>query len=124
MTTGLTAQPIGGTKVALAPAAFAGMLGAALLAGGLLGVATKSAVDSINANQAIVQTAAAVASVQSSERLERTAQIAVGRGPTVGDLDVGGSRPQVARHEADHIGLSERLFPVTSRHSLEHGPLK
>jgi hypothetical protein len=100
------------------------MLGAALLARGLLGVATKSAVDSLNADQAIAQAAAATSSVESSVRFERAAQIAVGRGPSVGDFGLGGSRRQVTNHAADHIGLTERLFPVTSGHSLEHGPLR
>jgi hypothetical protein len=120
MTTGLTSRPFGGTKVALAPAAFAGMLGAALLAGGLLGVATKSEVDSLGA-QAIAAVSAPATTVESRVQ---AAQIAAGRGPQVRDLGLGGSRVQPARHQADHIGLSERLFPVTTSHVIEHGPLR
>ncbi|MEA2609656.1 MAG: hypothetical protein QOJ75_1899 [Chloroflexota bacterium] len=37
MTAGLTSRPIAGTKVALAPSALIGLVGAALLAGGTLG---------------------------------------------------------------------------------------
>ena len=127
MTAGLKSQQIvgtklAGTKVALAPTAFAGLMGAALLVGGLLGVVTKSELDSITANQATAQVAAST--VELRPLTERRAQIAVGRGPLVRDPGAGGSRSQAAVHATDHIGLTELLFPVTTVHHLEHGPLR
>ncbi len=122
MTAGLRSQQIAGTKVALPRTALAGLVGVALLVGGLLGVATKSELDSISANQASAQVAAS--NLESRLLIERRAQIAVGRGPLVGDPGAGGSRAQVATHATDHIGLTERLFPVTTVHTLEHGPLR
>ena len=122
MTAGLRSQPTSGTKVALPRTALAGLVGVALLVGGLLGVATKSELDSISANQASAQVAAA--NRESLPLIERRAQITVGRGPLVGDPGAGGSRRQVATHVTDHVGLTERLFPVTTVHTLEHGPLR
>jgi hypothetical protein len=96
-------------------------MGVALLVGGLLGVATKSELDSITASQATAQVAA---SDLQSRLLTERAQITVGRGSLVRDPGAGGARPQATIHATDHIGLTERLFPVTTVHSLEHGPLR
>ncbi len=122
MTAGLRSQQIAGTKVALPRTALAGLMGGALLVGGLLGVATKSELDSITASRATAQIAAS--NLESRLLIVRHAQIAAGRGPLVGDPGAGGSRPRVATHATDHIGLTERLFPVTTVHTLEHGPLR
>lgn len=122
MTAGLRSQQIAGTKVALPPTALAGLMGVALLVGGLLGVATKSELDSMTTNQAAAQVAAS--NLESRLLAERRAQITVGRGPLVGDPGAGGSLPRAAIHASDHIGLTERLLPVKTVHSLEHGPLR
>jgi hypothetical protein len=74
MTAELRNQRAAGARVALAPAAIAGLLGAALLIGGLLGVVTKSQLDAITTNQA----AAPVVASNAASRLliERNARIA------------------------------------------------
>ena len=121
MTAGIRNQPVAGTKVALAPAAIVGLLGATLFVGGLLGVATRAELDSISANPATAQVVASIAATRSS--IERQAQIAVGRGPLVRDPGTAVRRQRNASKAVDHIGLTERLFPVTSAHRIEHGPL-
>lgn len=124
MTAGLGSRPLAGTKVALAPAALVGLLGAALLAGSLLGFAATSELDSINSNRAMARVAAPAASLESQSFTRRNAQIAVGRGPLVRDDGLSTSVSQVAPHVADHIGLTERLFPIGATHVLEHGPVR
>jgi hypothetical protein len=121
MTAGIRSQQIAGTTVALPRTALAGLMGVALLVGGVLGVATKSEFDSIAAHGATAQVAA---SSLESRQLTQRSQISVGRGPLVRDPGASGPRRQAPVHAADHIGLTERLFPVTSAHHLEHGPLR
>lgn len=121
MTAGLRNQSLTGTKVTLAPAAIGGLLAAALLAGGLLGVAAKAEYDSLSANPPAAQGAAS--SAASAVRVERSAQIAVGRGPLVRDAATAATRARIAGGAVDHIGLTERLMPVSTPHRIEHGPL-
>ncbi len=118
MSAGLTSRSIAGTTVALPRAAFAGLLAIALVVGGLLGVVARSEFDSLAGT-------AADASVMTSNvrMVTERARITVGRGPLVGDPGTGGARQSGPTRAVDHIGLSERLFPVTSTHPVEHGPL-
>ncbi len=74
MTAGLTDQHAAGARVVLAPAAIAGLLGAALLIGGLLGVVTKSELDAITTSEAAAPVAAST--VTSRQLTERNARIA------------------------------------------------
>ena len=121
MTAGLRNQPVARAKVALAPAAIVGLLGAALLVGGTLGVVAKAQFDSITTDHAIAQVATSAA--ESRSLIGRQAQIVVGRGPLVGDAGTAARQPMVATHAVDHIGLIERLFPVSTPHRIQHGPL-
>ena len=74
MTAGLRSQRAAGTRVALAPAAIAGLLGAALLIGALLGVVTKSELDAITTSQGAAP--AGVVSAVSRLNIERGIRIA------------------------------------------------
>jgi len=121
MTAGLRNQPVAGSKVALAPAAIAGLLGAALLVGGTLGIVAKAEFDSITAKPAIAQVA--TSTVESPSLIARQAQLATGHGPLVADLGTAGSRPAIASRPVDHIGLTELLFPMPTSHRIQHGPL-
>jgi hypothetical protein len=122
MSAGITSQTVAGTKLAIAPTVFAALLAAALLVGGVLGVVTKSGFDSITARSVAGQ--AAVQGVRSTPLDTRGAQITVGRGPLMQDLGPEGAASRAASHATDHIGVTERLFPVTSRHPIAHGPLR
>lgn len=120
MSAGLTSRSITATTVALPRIALAGLLAVVLLVGGLFGVVARSGFDTLTGTA----TGASVATSGLATRmLAERAQIAVGRGPLAGDPGTGGARPAGAGHAADHIGLSERLFPITTTHHLEHGPL-
>jgi hypothetical protein len=118
MSAGLTSRSIAGTTVALPRVTFAGLMAAALLVGGLLGVVARSEFDGLTGT-------AADASVATSNvrMITERAQLSVGRGPLVADPGTAGALPSGPRPVVDHIGLSERLFPVTSAHRVEHGPL-
>lgn len=120
MSAGIRSQGIATTRVALPPAALAGLMGVALLIGGLLGVVAKSELDATTGTGVAAR---AVSTLPSRLLMER-AQIGVGRGPLVQDPGASGSRRQDPTHATDHIGLSERLLPVTTAHHLEHGPLR
>jgi hypothetical protein len=109
-----------GTTVALPRTAFAGLLAAALVLGGVLGIAARSEFDSLTGTPAAA--AAAAANLDSRVVVEH-ARMTVGRGPLVRDPGASGARPRASVHAADHVGLTERLFPVTTAHRIEHGPL-
>jgi DNA-binding CsgD family transcriptional regulator len=70
MTAGLTSQPMTRTKAALAPIALVGLLGATLLAGGMLGAAVASELDSFNANGRIAQVNATASSLESQALIQ------------------------------------------------------
>ena len=121
MTAGLRNQPVAGAKVAIAPAVIAALIALALLVGGLLGVVAKSELDLVTANPAIAPAAASIH--DSTSLIARRAAIAVDRGPLVSDPGPQGLRPLVATRAADHIGVTERLFPVSTPHHIPHGQL-
>ncbi len=121
MAAGIRSQGIATPRLALQPAALAGLVGAALLVGGLLGVAAKSELDAVAGAQLAVPVAA---SSLESRLLTARAQIIVGRGPLVRDPGATGSRPLPIVHATDHVGLTERLVPVMTPHPVEHGPLR
>ena len=100
MTAGISNQTAASTKVAIAPAAMATLLAATLITGAVAGIVGKSAVDLLAVNEAAVTTSADTALTT------RAAQVAVGRGPLA--VDSG----------------TDRLFPIVTRHPIEHGPLR
>ena len=64
MTAGLRSQGNAGARIALAPAAIAGLLGVALLIGGLLGVVTKAELDAVTTSQAAAPVATSDAALR------------------------------------------------------------
>jgi hypothetical protein len=137
MTAGLTSQPMTKTKVALAPIALVGLLGAALLAGGMLGATVASELGSLSANGRIAQVNATASSLESralvqfraGER-ESAARDAAAAASLVSQAPIkvrAGERESAAKgvppHAQDHIGLTERLFPILVSHAVGHGPL-
>ena len=74
MTAELRNQRAAGARVALAPTAIAGLLGAALLIGGVLGVVAKSELDAITSSEVAAPVAASI--VASRLLTERNARIA------------------------------------------------
>ena len=120
MSAGITSRSIAGTTVAVPRITLVGLLAATLLIGGLLGVVARSEFDTLTGSAVGVSVASSdVAARMTVEQ----AQIDVGRGPLVRDAGTSGARPHRSTGAADHIGLSERLFPVITAHHLEHGPL-
>lgn len=121
MTAGIGSQGIAATRFTLPPTALAGLVGVALLVGGLLGVGVKSEFDA-GAGARLV--APVAASSLETRLLAARAHILVGRGPLVRDPGATGSRPQATVGGIDHIGLTERLVTVSIPHTVEHGPLR
>ena len=74
MTAGLRSQRAVGATVALPPTAIAGLLSAALLIGGLLGVVTKSELDAMTAHQVAAVAASTGASGLLIDRNTRIAE--------------------------------------------------
>jgi hypothetical protein len=98
MTAGLRSQRAAGAKVALAPAAIAGLLGAALLIGGLLGVVAKSELDAITTSQAAAPVAASTgASRLDIERGIRIAERASREAAAPVAASTGASRLEIER---------------------------
>ena len=99
MTAGLRDQHAAGARVVLAPAAIAGLLGAALLIGGLVGIVAKSGLDAITTSQAAAPVAAATGpsrldierGIRIAERATReaAATVAVSTGPSRLDIERG-----------------------------------
>jgi hypothetical protein len=100
MTAGFGSRSIVSTKVALAPISLVGLLVTALLAGGMLGAAVTSGLGSIGANTDKAQVTATGSSLEEQALIRFRAD----------------ERASAARastpHVRDHIGLSERLFPI------------
>jgi len=95
MTAGITGRPLAGTKVALAPATLAGLLGVALLTGGLFGAAITSELGSLSSSRPIALVEAAT-----------TPHL----GDHVGLTERLFAPVQSAARVGDHVGLTERLF--------------
>ncbi len=99
MTAGLRSQRAAGEKLTLAPTAIAGLLGAALLIGGLLGVVAKSELDATATSQAAAQVAAAAgASRLVIERNARIAELATGQAAAQVAAAAGASRLVIERN--------------------------
>ena len=109
MTAGLGKQRAAGTRVALAPAAIAGLLGAALLIGAALGVVAKSELDAITTNQAAAP--AAPSNAASRLLIERNMRIAE---RASGDA----AAPAAASNAASRL-LIERNMRIAERASGE-----
>ncbi|MGZ8515093.1 MAG: hypothetical protein ACXWXA_08635 [Candidatus Limnocylindrales bacterium] len=109
MTAGLRSQRAAGTRVALAPTAIAGLLGAALLIGALLGVVAKSELDGITTSQA----AAPVAAANAPSRLliERNTRIA--------ERASGQAAAPAAATKAPSQLLTERNMRIAERASAD-----
>lgn len=120
MTARIESRQIAGTQVARTPAALAALVGSALLFGGVIGVVAKSEVDALTASGAGL--AGSIATSPSA--LVREAQLGVDRGPLAREPGADGARIPVSTRAVDLIGLSERLFPVTTARHLEHGPTR
>ena len=137
MAAGFSSRSMARTKVSLAPIALGGLLGAALLAGGMIGAAASVGLGSSSANGRIAQAntvgtslgSQALIQFRASEResAARDAETAAGLVSQALIKVRAGERESaaqaVAPHAQDHFGLTERLFPVVVRHVIEHGPL-
>jgi hypothetical protein len=135
-------------KVSLAPIVLAGLVGAALVVGGMLGAAATSALDvagttgrsaQANTTSASLETQALI-QFRAGER-DSAARDAETTSGVVSQalINVRASEREpaaqaVAPHAQDHIGISERLFPIevgqserlspiVMRHAPGHGPL-
>lgn len=115
MTAGIERRQLAGTRVARTPVALAGLLGAALLIGGAIGVA-KSEVDALTAPGAA---SVARSLSASSSALVREAQVALGRGPLARDAGAVGPRT-LGTVGSDGADSTDRQAPIHP----EHGPLR
>ena len=70
MTAGFTSRSMTRTKVSVAPIALAGLLGAALLAGGMLGAIVASELGSLSANGRIAQVNETASSLESRSLIQ------------------------------------------------------
>ena len=121
MAAGLTGRPIAHTRVALAPVSLVGLLGAALLAGALLGGVITYALDS---NGPVARTAVmdksfespALIQVRAGERESAALGSATDKSfelPALIQVRAGeraSAAQEAAPHAQDHIGLMERLI--------------
>jgi hypothetical protein len=135
-------------KVSLAPIALAGLVGAALVVGGMLGAAATSALDVAGTTGRSAQANTTSASLETQALIQfragerdsaaRDAETTSGVvSQALINVRAGEREPAaqaVAPHAKDHIGISERLFPIAvgqserlspivERHALGHGPL-
>ncbi len=103
MTAGHDTRHVAGGGVSLAPPALAGLLGATLLAGGMLGAAITTQLDSFDSSRAVAP--AAVTGSQAREHLGLTEKLF-----SSGLEERGSVGPASAARAQEHVGLTERLF--------------
>jgi hypothetical protein len=137
MTAGFSSRSMARTKVSLAPIALGALLGAAVLAGGMIGAVATVGLGASTANGHIAQANTVGASLESQaliqlragerESAARDAETAAGLVSQALIRVRAGERESAAKAVAprvlDHVGLTERLFPIVVRHVVAHGPL-